>query len=457
VHPVKDAASNTAARVSLPFTMSNIGRRDRAASAVLSARRGVYSAPSDPSTAFFTFFRSRFGDRKPEIETAESNRRRRGPNQAARHQLQTTGVTLITKYERSRKPRCANRRCKVASVCFGQENAYSGPLARAGTATASFSIRTARAAPRRDSCMDLPSPTDLAIPFFLLAVVWEWSEVRQGRIRGTYEAPDAATSLSMGVGNALVGVLTAGASLAIMEAALPFRVSVIEPGVASGLALFVLYDFLYYWKHRAMHRVRWFWCEHVTHHSSRRYNLTTALRQPWFGPFSGLILFGWPAVIAGFDPGFVAFVAGLNLLYQFWIHTESVDRMPAWFEAVMNTPSHHRVHHAVNPEYLDANYGGVFIVWDRMFGTFVREDRLDPPVYGLVTQLSSYNPIVVAYHELCALFRDMRSDGLRPTLWVKRLILPPGWSPDGRHRRTEDIKREWREGAASPGGANVPS
>ena len=183
--------------------------------------------------------------------------------------------------------------------------------------------------------------------------------------------------------------------------------------------------------------MRWWWVEHHTHHSSQHYNLTTALRQPWFGPLTGLVIIAAPLVLLGFHPAFIAFAAGINLVYQYWIHTEAIGRMPGWFEAVMNTPSHHRVHHATNPRYLDANYAGVFIIWDRMFGSFVPELDHDKPIYGTVKLLETHNPIVVAYGQnsarCCAI---AGSDGLRPWRWVGRFINKPGWSPDGKHSRS---------------------
>ena len=296
----------------------------------------------------------------------------------------------------------------------------------------------------------LPSPTTLAIPAFLVSLLWEWWAVKTGRAKGRYETRDALTSIAMGLGNVATGAVTAGLSAWMMMVFWPMRIFEMPTSVWSGVLLFVLYDFAYYWKHRFAHRIRWFWTEHVTHHSSERYNLTTALRQPWFGPLTGLIWIGSPLVVMGFHPAFIAFVAGLNLLYQFWIHTEAIDRMPNWFEAVMNTPSHHRVHHATNPRYLDANYAGVFIIWDRLFGTFVKEIESDPPTFGIVTPVRSYNPLKVAFHELAALISDCARDGLRPLTWAKRFIYPPGWSPDGRHMRSEDIRKRWRETATSP-------
>ena len=149
-------------------------------------------------------------------------------------------------------------------------------------------------------------------------------------------------------------------------------------------------------------------------------------------------------VLLGVHPHIIALVGGVNLIYQFWIHTETINRMPKWFEAVFNTPSHHRVHHATNPRYLDANYAGVFIIWDKMFDTFVPEQETsDKPVYGIVHNLKTHNPLFIAYHEFMALVRDCARDGLRPHHWWGRAVNPPGWSPSGQHERSEDIKASW--------------
>jgi sterol desaturase/sphingolipid hydroxylase (fatty acid hydroxylase superfamily) len=291
---------------------------------------------------------------------------------------------------------------------------------------------------------EFPPITTWFAPIFTLSVIIEWWAVKSGRVGGRYETKDAITSLVMGMGNVVVNTLSGVAFLWIMSLVWPFRVYTMPMNWWSFLLVFVLYDFVYYWKHRFAHRVRWFWMEHVTHHSRRHYNLTTALRQPWFGPFTGLIIVGWPLILMGFHPAFVGFAGGVNLVYQFWIHTEAIDRMPRWFEAVFNTPSHHRVHHATNPRYLDANYAGVFITWDKMFGSFVEERADEKPDYGIVKQLETFNPIVVAFHELFGLIRDCASDGLKPVTWFKRAANAPGWSPDGKHNRTEEIKAAWR-------------
>ena len=170
---------------------------------------------------------------------------------------------------------------------------------------------------------------------------------------------------------------------------------------------FFLDDLAYYAFHRSAHRVRWFWASHVIHHSSQHYNLSTALRQTWTGFFSLTFLFRLPLFLIGFPPAMVFFCAGLNLIYQFWIHTEAIKRLPKWFEAVMNTPSHHRVHHGVNPRYLDANYAGVFIIWDKMFGSFVAERDDEPVRYGIVKQLGSFNILWAAVHEWVGIAKDV--------------------------------------------------
>ncbi len=146
----------------------------------------------------------------------------------------------------------------------------------------------------------------------------------------------------------------------------------------------------------------------------------------------------------GFPLGMLALVGGINLVYQFWIHTEAIGKLPRWFEAVMNTPSHHRVHHATNAKYLDANYAGVFIVWDRMFGSFVEEDIAEKPRYGIVKNLATFNPVTVAFHEFIGIAKDLKSArSLREI--VGYIFAPPGWSPDGSRETSDSIKARWAQ------------
>jgi len=214
---------------------------------------------------------------------------------------------------------------------------------------------------------DLPDPVQYAIPAFVLMIIAEMLIVRRGD-RTRYEPKDTLTSLAMGLGSTALAAVTAAGVLALTVWVYGFRLFDIGYSWWAWTLSFVLYDLAYYGFHRGAHRIRWLWAVHVNHHSSQHYNLSTALRQTWTGFVSGAFLYSVPIVWLGFPPAMVFFVGGLNLIYQFWIHTEVIDRCPRWFEAVMNTPSHHRVHHATNPRYLDRNYAGVFIVWDKLLG-----------------------------------------------------------------------------------------
>ena len=187
------------------------------------------------------------------------------------------------------------------------------------------------------------------------------------------------------------------------------------------IVLVVAQDFSYYWFHRCSHRVRWFWATHAIHHSSNEFNLAASYRFGWTGRLTGAAAFYVPMIWLGFAPGPVFIAAGLNLLYQFWLHAEWIPKL-GWLEYVLNTPSHHRVHHASNAPYLDRNYGGILIVFDRMFGTFAAERDDLPCRYGLVTPLRSNNPIVIAFHEWAALARDL----WRSRSWRERLACLTG-------------------------------
>ncbi len=210
-------------------------------------------------------------------------------------------------------------------------------------------------------------------------------------------------------------------------------------GWSALLALFIGQEFCYYWFHRAAHRVRWFWCNHAVHHSPNELNLSAAYRIGMLSRLTGSSVFYVPLVWFGFPPKVVFEVLSLNLLYQFWIHATWIPKL-GWLEWVLNTPSAHRVHHAANLEYLDANYGGVLIVFDRLFGTY-RAEREDVPCrYGLVTPLRSYNPFKIEFHQWADLGRDLaRARSLRAVLG--HLFMPPGWMPQGEGQTTEDLRR----------------
>jgi sterol desaturase/sphingolipid hydroxylase (fatty acid hydroxylase superfamily) len=184
-------------------------------------------------------------------------------------------------------------------------------------------------------------------------------------------------------------------------------------------------EFCYYWFHRASHRIRWFWCAHVVHHGSEHMNFSTAMRQSWLYGIAGNWLFYLPMVWVGFEPRWVLFALSCNLAYQFFVHTQWVDKLPAPIEYLFNTPSHHRAHHGRNPRYIDRNYGGTLIVFDRLFGTFV--DETEAVDYGLVRPVHSHNPLWLTVHEWVAMGRDMAQPGpLRERL--QHLWAPPEWA-----------------------------
>ena len=204
----------------------------------------------------------------------------------------------------------------------------------------------------------------------------------------------------------------------------------------SAVIAFLGVDLGFYWFHRMSHRSRVLWAMHVTHHSSELMNFSVALRQPplehlidWFW-FIGLSWLGIPAKT-------ILLMYGLNLTYQFFIHTELVYKLPRWIEYIFNTPSHHRAHHGKNPEYLDLNYGGVFIFWDRLFGTFVEEQA--PVKYGILHPIHSYNPFYVGFHLWADIWRDLRQPG---SLWVKfkQVFAPPGWAEEHRLQQAKAVR-----------------
>lgn len=290
--------------------------------------------------------------------------------------------------------------------------------------------------------MDLPVPTQIATPFFVILIIIEMIFAHYNK-KVRFEPKDTVASMLMGTGSVVSGALAAFFIVGLANWVFQFRLFDIPFALWAFVLCFVLDDFIYYVFHRSAHRVRWFWASHIIHHSSQHYNLSTALRQTWTTPLSIGFIFRLPLFFIGFPPEMVFFIVGLNLIYQFWIHTEAIDRLGV-FEWIMNTPSHHRVHHSTNPIYLDSNYAGVFIIWDRMFGTFVPERDDIPCKYGIVSNIATYNPFKIAIHEWVSMFKDIAQDKSFKNK-LKYLILPPGWTPDGSRKTTEILKQEWAE------------
>lgn len=294
-------------------------------------------------------------------------------------------------------------------------------------------------------------PVAYAVPIFILTIILEIVLGRLGKAKAEYEVKDTATSLFMGFGSGLAGLVTAGIAVAVTLWAYEHRLFTI-PMTAwwAWLAIILIEDMTYYWFHRIAHERRFWWASHVNHHTSQHYNLSTALRQTWTGGIAGTWLLWVPMAFLGFNPIMIGIQKGFSLVYQYWIHTEAIGKMPRWFEAVFNTPSHHRVHHARNPRYLDKNYAGILIIWDKMFGTFTPELAEEPCRYGIVKNLGTFNILRVAFHEWVAMAQDVVR---HPRHALGYIFGPPGWSHDGSRETSHMIKARWR--AANPEAAEA--
>lgn len=287
----------------------------------------------------------------------------------------------------------------------------------------------------------LKNPLTYAAPFFVLTIVIEWAALRwldhDDNVTG-YSLRDARASISMGVVSivflTLFKAVTFFGFVAVFTYLAPWQLPADEWW--TWVIAIIGVDLAYYWHHRFSHRVRIAWAGHQAHHSSEYMNFGTALRQkwnPWFEFF-----FWLPLPMLGVPPWLLYLGFGVNLVYQFFVHTEVVDKLPRAFEYVLNTPSHHRVHHGSDPEYLDSNYGGILIVWDRLFGTFVAERQR--PRYGLTKQVDTYNVLKLQYGDYVQIARDVR--GARS--WRDRLgyvLGPPGWTPRDRHPESPVLPR----------------
>lgn len=289
----------------------------------------------------------------------------------------------------------------------------------------------------------------LALPIFFGAVAIEVYWARQAQ-RDLYHGKDTLVSIAMLAITAVVEFLPkllAFIAFIYLHEWSPLRDIVGRQWWAWTL-LFFLDDFSYYWFHRMNHEVRLFWAGHVTHHSSEYLNLGTALRQGVGERLHKWLFWLWLPLL-GFDPLMIFTMMAINLFYQFWVHTELVDKLPNWFEAILNTPSHHRVHHASNIRYLDCNHAGVLIIWDKLFGTFSPELEIDRPVYGLTKNINSFNPAYVVTHEYQAIWRDV----WRAKKWSDRLkyiFYAPGWSHDGEDNRAKVLRRKMENISVEP-------
>ncbi|RZL09145.1 MAG: sterol desaturase family protein [Rubrivivax sp.] len=293
-------------------------------------------------------------------------------------------------------------------------------------------------------------------PVFAACMALEaWWLGRGGRTQ-TYTWAGVGTNISLALSHAVADGMAWALLAGVFYGVYEHRVMDVAVTAWSVLGLLVAQDFCYYWFHRCSHRVRWMWASHVTHHSGETMNLSTALRQSPTYPLSGMWLFWLPLAWLGFKPEHVILCVAVSLAFQFFVHTESVKRLPRVIEAVFNTPSHHRVHHARNPQYIDRNYAGVFIVWDRLFGTFVPE--VDACEYGIIHQVQTRNPLVMMFHEWGAMWRDVSRRG-PAHLRLTHLWAPPEWQrPATGHVRLARLQPQL-DHAPSPAmpGAAAPS
>lgn len=287
---------------------------------------------------------------------------------------------------------------------------------------------------------DLPDPVSLAAPFFMALIALELLLVRITR-GGAYEIRDMSASLAMGLGNVVTKLLIGGVALSAFQFAYAHRVATLPWAWWVFVLCFFAEDLAYYWFHRFSHEVRFFWASHVIHHSSQHYNLSTALRQTWTGSLGLTFIFWLPLPLLGFPPAMVFLFSGISLVYQFWIHTELIGRLGP-LEWVLNTPSHHRVHHGTNPKYLDRNYAGVLIIWDRLFSSFQKEE--ERPSYGILSNIATFNPLRIATHEWISMAKEVVA-ARSPRGMLGAVFGPPGFTAG---RTSKTIRDAWR--AAQP-------
>ncbi|QDZ89962.1 sterol desaturase family protein [Shewanella decolorationis] len=262
-------------------------------------------------------------------------------------------------------------------------------------------------------------------PLFFVCILLEWyfGDRRQKLpVSARYYTKEVLCNFSLAAmhqgADILAGLLIAKLYLAVFG----WKLFDIQMGSVSFVLLMIAQDFCYYWFHRASHRVRWMWAAHVVHHSSENMNFSTAFRQSLMYPFAGMWVFWLPLVILGFDPNWVVFVVLLNLGLQFFVHTQAVKKLGP-LEWLFNTPSHHRVHHGRNPQYIDKNYAGILIIWDKLFGTFVPEE--ETVIYGITKPVNSFNPLKVTFSEWRDMFSEVTARGLTLLERFKILFAPP--------------------------------
>lgn len=282
-----------------------------------------------------------------------------------------------------------------------------------------------------------------ALPFFMLFMSLELYIGYKEHL-DLYEAKDSAACIAMGLGSVVIGAGMKVLAFMAYSAVYQYRLFTIGWEWWAWILILFADDFTFYWHHRLSHEVRILWAAHVNHHSSEHYNFAVALRQSWTELFYKYFWWIWLPFV-GFHPVMILTMHSISLIYQFLLHTQTVNKL-GFLEWFMNTPSHHRVHHGVNVQYLDRNHAGIFIIWDKLFGTFYPEDKQNPVVYGITTNIHTYNPLKIATHEFVSLWHDMKN---APS-WMDSLryaLKPPGWSPNGPNLTARYLQSRLKEKA----------
>ena len=277
-----------------------------------------------------------------------------------------------------------------------------------------------------------------AVPFFAISILVEGIFLYREQ-RERIDIKDSFTSVALGFGNLFSGLITKTIMAVIFWYLYDnFHIFTLD-GSAWWMWVLAFFadDFSYYWFHREAHLIRYFWASHKVHHSSEKYNLATAVRQTWTGNITfSYIFYLWMPII-GFHPIVILVMQQVSLLYQYWIHTETIGKMWRPLEYIFNTPSHHRAHHGSDVKYLDKNYAGIMIIWDRMFGTFIEET--DRPTYGLVENVNTNNPVKIAFGEWIDIGKDVISN---PKHSLNYIFGRPGWSHDGSRKTAREMQSE---------------
>ncbi len=279
-------------------------------------------------------------------------------------------------------------------------------------------------------------PTVFAIPVFIALIIIE-VVINAKKNLNLYKFKDSTANITMGLGSVVIGLLTKTFAFFVFLWIYQFRLFEIPNTWWMWGLLLLADDVTFYWYHRLAHQIRFFWAAHVQHHSSEHMNFSVALRQSWGEPFIKFLFYIWLPFI-GFNPVYILIMQAISLVYQFFPHTKLVGKLGP-IEWIFNTPSHHRVHHATQVQYLDKNHAGILIIWDRMFGTFQKE--IEVPIYGITENINSFSPLKIASHEYISLWQDMRRSK-KLSDKIKYLINPPGWSHDGENRTSKELQRQ---------------